>query len=99
VQGHRDQLGVVLENLVENGFRHGGRHVVVTLFDRGFDVADDGPGISEANRAQVFDRFFTTDRAHGTGLGLALVRAIVLRHGGTVGVSSTPGNTVFSVRL
>ena len=66
----------------------------------GFRVIDDGRGISEANLPRVFDRFFTTDRgAGGTGLGLALVRAIAVRHGGEVTVDSRPGRTVFTVRL
>jgi two-component system sensor histidine kinase MprB len=51
-------------------------------------VADDGPGIASEARSQVFDRFFR-DAAHrqssnGAGLGLAVVRSIVVRHGGSV---------------
>jgi signal transduction histidine kinase len=65
----------------------------------GFDVIDDGPGISPANLPRIFDRFFTTDRSEGTGLGLALVKAICEAHGGSVTVQSAPGRTVFSVRL
>jgi len=47
----------------------------------------------------VFDRFFTTDRAEGTGLGLALVRAVVESHGGHLTVTSSPGDTRFVMRL
>jgi signal transduction histidine kinase len=50
-------------------------------------VADDGPGIPEADREAVFDRFVRLERSRttpGNGLGLSLVRAIARRHGGTV---------------
>jgi len=53
-------------------------------------IADHGPGIPEANRARVFEPYFTT-KTQGTGLGLALVRQTVESHGGTVTVESTPG--------
>ena len=102
--GDRAQLEVVLINLVDNALRHGGEGVSVVVeglaaADAGFAVVDDGVGISEANLPRVFDRFFTTDRAEGTGLGLALVRAIVTSHGGELTVASRPGETRFEVAL
>ena len=49
------------------------------------EVRDDGPGLPESDVARVFDRFFTTrGRARGTGLGLALVKAVVEAHDGRV---------------
>lgn len=55
-------------------------------------MRDHGRGISEANVAKVWDRFFTTARERGgTGLGLAIVRAVVEQHGGEVGVTSRVG--------
>ena len=55
-------------------------------------MRDEGAGVSEANRARVWDRFFTTARdTGGTGLGLAIVRAIVESHGGHVGVEAREG--------
>ena len=53
-------------------------------------VEDDGPGIPAAQRAKVFDPYFTTKR-EGTGLGLAIVRKIALDHAGDVGLEERPG--------
>jgi signal transduction histidine kinase len=103
VRGDRSQLDAVVSNLLENARVHGGRAWVEGFVDggrTGFAVVDDGPGISPANLPQVFDRFFTTKRGQGSsGLGLALVRAIVFTHGGEVTVASRPGHTVFTVTL
>ncbi len=77
-----------------------GEQVVLT-------VTDDGPGIAEADRARVFERFTRLDEARrrddaGAGLGLAIVERIVARHGGTVAVTDrldgAPGAR-FVVRL
>lgn len=104
VRASRSQLAAVLDNLLANAHRYGAPPVEVVAVAQGptvgFDVCDAGPGISAANQAHVFDRFFTTGRdSGGTGLGLALVRAVVEAHGGTIEVRSEPGRTVFSVRL
>lgn len=103
-RGDARQLTALVENLVLNARQHGGEQVTVRIVaaddGTGFDVIDDGVGISPNNLARVFDRFFTTERATGgTGLGLALVRAIARAHGGEVSVTSAPGATVFRVRL
>jgi signal transduction histidine kinase len=73
------------------------------------EVADTGPGISEENLPRVFDRFFTTravrprpgsEHAPGTGLGLALVKAVAEAHGGEVTAQSRPGaGATFAVAL
>ena len=60
---------------------------------------DTGEGISEENMGKLFEPLFTT-KASGIGLGLALVKMLVERHGGTVEVDSEPGKgTTFSIRL
>lgn len=103
VRGDVAQLGSVASNLLENARVHGGSAKVRCFVDggrTGFEVSDDGKGISPANLDKVFDRFFTTNRGGGSsGLGLALVRAIVFTHGGQVSVRSAPGCTVFRVEL
>jgi two-component system sensor histidine kinase ChvG len=103
VRGDSRQLAAVAVNLIENALRYGAEPVTVAAWtDRdsaGFSVTDAGPGISPANLERIFDRFFTTDRERGTGLGLALVAAICRAHGGSVEATSTPGRTVLTVRL
>jgi signal transduction histidine kinase len=94
----------VLVNLLNNAHDAGGE---VTLRTRAFDgvvvlsVSDRGPGIPDHVASRVFDPFFTTkDVGHGTGQGLAIARAIVDRHGGTLTFRTRAGRgTTFYVRL
>ncbi len=64
---------------------------------------DDGPGFAPEVAEHAFERFVRGDAARhregGAGLGLALVRAIVGAHGGTVTLASRPGDTTLSVTL
>lgn len=103
VRGNPDQLGIAAENLLENACRHGADPITLRLWTEadttGFDVVDAGEGISEGNAEKVFARFFTTDRGEGTGLGLALVRAIVRVHGGEVLLVRRAEPTTFRVTL
>jgi signal transduction histidine kinase len=59
-------------------------------------VADDGPGIAADHLPRIFDRFFRADESRsrasgGVGLGLAIAKAIVEAHGGSLSVESEPG--------
>ncbi|MFZ5476941.1 MAG: ATP-binding protein [Myxococcota bacterium] len=104
VRGDAAQIEAVARNLLENARVHGGPPVRLRAWRRdgsaGFEVEDAGPGISPANLPKVFDRFFTTGKdREGTGLGLAIVRAACEAHGGSVGVESAKGRTVFRVSL
>ncbi|WP_084780009.1 sensor histidine kinase [Planobispora rosea] len=101
VAGDALDLGRVLVNLVDNALRHTVSPVVVALRAEGADavltVTDDGPGIPEADRERVFDRFTRLDSARsrdegGAGLGLAIVRETVNAHGGAVHLEdASPG--------
>jgi heavy metal sensor kinase len=105
------QLVQVVDNLVSNALRYtpAGKGVQVrTRMDDGrltLAVADEGIGIAPADQPKVFDRFYRTDEARaratgGAGLGLSICRVLVEQHGGTIGVTSTPGEgSVFSVTL
>jgi two-component system nitrogen regulation sensor histidine kinase GlnL len=62
------------------------------------EVIDDGPGLPDAIRDDVFDPF-VSGRENGTGLGLALVSKIMSDHGGWISVTSVPGRTVFRLSL
>ncbi|MCR4377370.1 MAG: PAS domain S-box protein [Rhodospirillales bacterium] len=64
-------------------------------------VSDEGIGMDEPTIARIFDPFFTTKEVgHGTGLGLPVAHSIVTKHGGAIGVKSTPGKgTKFTVYL
>ena len=110
VEGDSARLQQVVANLLANARTHTPHGTTVAVSAQpagdGVDIviADDGPGIDEAVRASVFERFVRGDssrsRAAGsTGLGLAIVQAVVIAHGGTVGVDSKPGSTVFTVHL
>jgi signal transduction histidine kinase len=91
VAGDPEQLQRLFENLFRNAIEHGGEDVsvsVLPLEDGGCAVVDDGPGIPEAEREQVFERGYSTG---GTGLGLAIVDDIVDAHGGHVSVTDAAG--------
>ncbi|WP_299675148.1 ATP-binding protein [uncultured Roseobacter sp.] len=62
------------------------------------EIIDDGPGLPEAIKGDVFDPF-VSGRENGTGLGLALVSKIISDHGGWISVTSVPGKTVFRISL
>ncbi len=105
-----DLLELVVQNLVANALKFTERerpHVRIALTRQDgrvrIEVADDGIGIPEGQLERVFGLFARASGAGayaGTGLGLALSRQIVERHGGEMGVVSTPGaGSVFSVTL
>jgi signal transduction histidine kinase len=108
-RGRRDALTRVVRNLVDNAARHAETRVAVALRTDGsvveLVVEDDGPGIAPEDRDRVFERFTRLDEgrardAGGMGLGLAVVRATVERHGGTVAVGDAePHGARFVVRL
>jgi signal transduction histidine kinase len=97
-----------VRNLLENARRHARTTVDLSMQRTdGFaviQVCDDGPGIPEGQQDRIFEPFYrlpgATERDGGVGLGLALVKSIALRHGGTVRCSNTPeGGACFEIRL
>lgn len=91
IHGNALLLRESLINLVDNAIRYAGDGSVVTVrlsaqdSQAVLEVEDNGPGIAEADRERVFDRFArATHEGNGCGLGLAIVKEIVERHTGTV---------------
>jgi signal transduction histidine kinase len=109
VLGDRDQLAMVIRNLVDNAVRHAGSAVLIRLRrdDRraALEVIDDGPGVPAADRQRIFDRFVRLDDSRarakgGAGLGLAIVAEVVRSHGGDVTVGDAAGGGArFTVHL
>ncbi len=97
VAGSRSALTQVFVNLVTNAaqaVKRGGTIRLGLHFDGGHvrvSVADDGEGMTPEIQGHLFEPFFTTRPGRGVGLGLATVKGIVERHGGTVVVESAPG--------
>jgi two-component system phosphate regulon sensor histidine kinase PhoR len=108
VLGERDELIRALENLVENALKYGaaGKRVDITLArgqtragapEARIAVRDFGPGIAPEHLPRLTERFYRVDvsdsRAQGgTGLGLALVKHVLNRHGGRLTIESTLGS-------
>ncbi|WP_437541797.1 HAMP domain-containing sensor histidine kinase [Sorangium sp. So ce367] len=107
VLGIAGRIEVALRNLLDNAVSFAGEGGAVVTRVRAVEgaceikVSDTGPGIAPENVHRIFDRFFT-DRpgGRGTGLGLALTKAIVEAHGGSIAVVSPPGQgAMFTIRL
>lgn len=106
--GNREQLSRVLFNLIQNAIHHTppDGSVTVHVEDHGdgveIEVADTGAGIAAGQRERVFDPFFRGDAARqspGAGLGLAISRAIVEAHGGSIWLEDAPVGTRVRFRL
>jgi signal transduction histidine kinase len=100
------RLRQALDNLIRNALLHSGSDapVVVSaeLAERRLriSVSDAGRGIERADHARIFERGVRLDAGEGSGLGLDVVREIVVAHGGTVGVESELGmGATFTVEL
>lgn len=101
VEGDAELVRMALENVLENARKYSGRPAVRVVVSRDgaqvrVAIEDDGPGLSSADRARMFDRHWrgVDGRAAGrggSGLGLALVAAVARRHGGDV--RAEPGDS------
>ena len=107
-----DRIGQVLGNLLDNALRHTESNGTVTLTTRPRDrwvefvVADNGEGIGAEDLGHIFDRFYRVDTARdrnhgGSGIGLAIAKALVEAHGGRIiAASDGPGRgAAFTVQL
>ncbi len=109
VSGDRDLLFLAVHNLLDNAlkFTVPGDTLEIRAFEDNahvtIEVADTGPGIPTEEVSHVWEELYRGEGARGiagSGLGLALVRAIVARHGGDTGLRSRPGQgTVITLRL
>ena len=104
-QGHPLKIRQVLTNLIRNAAEAAGAKGRVTIRVRDdiqgarVDVEDDGPGLAEHAASRLFEPFFTT-KDKGTGLGLAVSRAIARAHGGDITLSPSPGQgAIFTLTL
>lgn len=106
VTGKPGDLNHVFMNLVDNALRAVGTAGKVKVSARGergefvFEVADSGPGVPADKREWIFEPFATTRSTDGTGLGLYIVKKIVLDHGGQIAVDQSElGGALFRVRI
>ncbi len=107
------RLEQVINNLVNNALQHNEKPITICIrlsFEGGsasIEVIDDGKGIQPENLEKLFDRFFQENPAHAknrveenVGLGLAISKAIMQTHNGTLTATSVPGKrTVFCIKL
>lgn len=104
VAANKDALKGALLNLVTNADQAGAGRANILLHGHHFSdsiylcVTDDGPGVADDIRTQLFDPFFTT-RPQGTGLGLSVVQAVAAAHNGDVAVSTSNSGTCFTIQL
>jgi len=116
VLGDRDELVRALENLVENALKYGaaGKRIDIALAsaetragtrEARLSIRDYGPGIAPEHLPRLTERFYRVDVADsraqgGTGLGLALVKHVLNRHGGRLSIDSTLGaGAAFTMHL
>jgi two-component system, OmpR family, phosphate regulon sensor histidine kinase PhoR len=114
VPGDPAKLHDALRNLLENAVNYAPEESTIVMSADRHDtrvvlsVADDGPGIPEADLPRVFERFYRVDKARarterdpgGTGLGLAIVKHLVALHGGRVSAENRPEHgAIFSIEL
>ncbi len=88
----RDALINLVVNAAQSGQQEGAIRVIISRVDNKIEIAveDKGRGIARKQLSRIFDAFYTT-RNDGNGLGLAIVRKIILSHQGKIHVKSTPG--------
>ncbi|MGE4010823.1 MAG: PAS domain-containing sensor histidine kinase [Alphaproteobacteria bacterium] len=104
VRADREQLFRVFNNVVRNAMQAGAKSVALRAQASdetvAIDVEDDGPGLPEQVRGELFHPFVGTSKKGGTGLGLAIAHDILRQHGGDIRLIATgPAGTHFRVEL
>lgn len=111
VDGDADRLGQVITNLLTNAIHYNRSNGEIRVSCRAENaaaivtIADTGQGIAAEDLPHIFERFYRADKSRSraagrSGLGLAISKAIVDAHGGTIAATSQPGaGTIFTVRL
>ena len=111
VRGDHEDLERVLDNLLENALKFSPPSSVVRVSIQSSQrevvvrVTDEGPGVRDAEKQRVFERFYQTDvgratRSRGLGLGLTICKSIVAEHGGSIAVAdNVPRGAAFTVTL
>lgn len=108
IEANKDYLNMLLVILLDNALKYSDRGIIkVSITDAGdsicLAVADNGIGISDADKKKIFDRFYRVDKVRsrdsgGLGLGLALARSIVRLHGGKIfAEDNKPCGTIMKV--
>lgn len=104
IEGEEAHLSRLITNLLDNAFKYvpaGGSVTVSLAAGPELTVADNGPGVPEADRARVFEQFYRSSnvdqRQPGSGLGLALARAIAERHGLALDLIDSPQGACFQL--
>jgi len=95
---------IIFANLADNAMRHGSTVLEISAVRQQtfllVKVTDNGEGISPNNKARIFDSFFTTRRDHGgTGMGLAIVRAVLEAHGGMIRLTDSQKGATFELTI
>jgi signal transduction histidine kinase len=99
-----ENANIIFSNLADNAVRHKSPTLDISAKRQGnsllVTVADSGEGVSPNNRTQIFDSFFTTRRdSGGTGMGLAIVRAMLDAHGGAIRLIESEQGTAFELTI
>jgi signal transduction histidine kinase len=104
VQATAESLEAVFGNLLENSRQAGATEIGIHILDYPGTVQvriqDNGPGISEGNKAEIFTPFFTTRRVSGgTGLGLSITQSLLSRQGASIDLAPSEKGACFEITL
>jgi signal transduction histidine kinase len=99
-----ENAAIIFSNLADNAMRHRSSTLDLSAIRQAdllrVRVSDNGEGVSPNNRTQIFDSFFTTRRdSGGTGMGLAIVRAMLDAHGGAIRLTDSEQGTAFELTI